>query len=81
MSDTKSAIHIAAYPIFHKHTKHIEIDYHFIHDKIKSDMLHTVYVPTQHQVADLLTKGLGRVQHLYLLSKLGAILRGSIHEM
>lgn len=36
-------------------------------------MIHTIYVPTQQQVAALLTKGLGQAQHQHLLGKLGVL--------
>ena len=51
--DNKSAINIAHNPMQHDRTKHIEIDKHFIKEK-----LDTPYVPTGHQLADVLTKGL-----------------------
>lgn len=57
----------------HKRTKHIEIDCHFIRDKIKSGLIHVVDVPTHDQVADFLIKRLSQAQHSYLLSQLGVL--------
>ena len=46
--DNKSAINIAHNPVQHDQTKHIEIDKHFIKEKLDSELICTPYVPTGH---------------------------------
>ena len=69
--DNKSAINIAHNPVQHDRTKHIEIDRHFIKEKLDSKLICTPYVPTKEQLADVFTKGLHGHDFSVIMSKLG----------
>ena len=71
--DNLAAISIAKNPVHHDRTKHVEIDRHFIKEKVESRILNLIYTPTHLQVADILTKALSRVKFEDFKSKLGMI--------
>ena len=56
--DNDSAIYMTANPVHHRHTKHIEIDIHFVRDKVSLGQVRVLHVPSSHQFADIMTKGL-----------------------
>ena len=68
--DNKAAISIAHNLVLHDRTKHVEVDKHLIKEKIEGGVVGMIYVPTEGQVADLLTKGLPKKQFDFLVSKL-----------
>lgn len=68
--DNKSAIAIAHNLVLHDRTKHVEIDKHFIKEKIDRGDICMVYVPSNNQAADILTKGHHQRQFDNLVCKL-----------
>ena len=67
----KAAISIAHNPVQHDQTKHVEVDGHFIKEKIDSGQVRTPHVSSTNQLADILTKGLPSLSFQRITSKLG----------
>ena len=56
--DNISATQLAANPILHVQTKHIEIDFHFIRERVVNKSVEVYFTPSQEQLADIMTKPL-----------------------
>ncbi|GMP83473.1 hypothetical protein CsSME_00037367 [Camellia sinensis var. sinensis] len=69
--DNKAAINIAHNPVQHDRTKHVEIDCHFIKEKLTSGTICTLFVQSGEQLADILTKRVGSKPFHGILGKLG----------
>ena len=55
----------------HDRTKHIDIDRHFIKEKLEEGVVYISYVPSEHQLADILNKWLNSSMFQDLVFKLG----------
>jgi hypothetical protein len=71
--DSKSALSLAKNLIFHEQSKHIRVRHHFIRSCLEEESIKTSYINTKYQLADLLTKPLGRIRFLELYSKTGMV--------
>ena len=69
--DNKAAISIAHNPVQHDRTKHVEIDRHFIKEKLREGTICTPYAKTGEQLANILTKGVASDVLHSVLCKLG----------
>lgn len=68
--DNLGAIALASNPVFHARTKHIEVDVHFIREKVTNRDIQIKYVSTLEQLADLFTKGHTAARFCMLRDKL-----------
>jgi hypothetical protein len=71
--DSKSALALAKNLVFHEWSKHIQVRHHFIRGCFEEGSIKAGYINTKDQLADLLTKLLGRIRFLELCSKIGMV--------
>jgi len=73
MCDNQSCIKLSENPVFHDRLKHINIQCHFVRDYVQRGAVQLSYTPTGEQVADILTKVLGRTKFDYFREKMGMV--------
>jgi hypothetical protein len=56
--DNVSAVYMSSNPVHHKRTKHIELDIHFVRERVQLGELCVLHVPTGEQFTNVTTKGL-----------------------
>ena len=59
--DNVSAIYLAGNPVQHQRTKHIEMDIHFVREKVAHGQVRVLHVSSRYQIADIFIKGLSLV--------------------
>nr|GEX23954.1 integrase, catalytic region, zinc finger, CCHC-type, peptidase aspartic, catalytic [Tanacetum cinerariifolium] len=69
--DSKAAIAISCNLVQHSHTKHINVRYHFIKEKVEKGIVELFFVGTEYQLTDLFTKALPEERFKYLVRRLG----------
>ena len=77
---------LAANPVLHARTKHVEMDLYFVREKVARKLLQVKHVPTLDQIADILTKPISSSQFFNLRDKLTVVnlstmsLKGTVRE-
>jgi hypothetical protein len=71
--DSKSVLALARNPVFHERSKHIDLRYHIIRNCLVELTVSATYINTVDQLADNLTKSLGRVKFQELRARIGMV--------
>ena len=70
MFDNMSSIYLPNYLVFHTRSKHIEVQYHYVREKVVAKEINIHHVSTEFQIADIFTKFLDSVKLKRFNSKL-----------
>ena len=69
--DNQSSIQMTKNPVFHKKTKHIDIQYHFVWDLVQQGVIEIMHCRTKDQVTDIFTKELSKEKFCKFKDDLG----------
>ena len=64
--NNQATMYIAKSPVFHERTKHIELDCHFVQEKLMVGLISLHHIPSKQQLADVLTKPLSTFVVLFI---------------
>jgi hypothetical protein len=83
--DNFGATFLAANPVFHACTKHIELDFNFVREKLADNKLDVRFLCFADQIADVFMKSLGKTRFHTLTVKLTVLekplcLRGTVND-
>ncbi|GJY58379.1 hypothetical protein Tco_0458271 [Tanacetum coccineum] len=71
--DNKSAIALCCNNVQHSRSKHIDIRFNFIKEKVENGVVELYFVNTEYQLADIFTKALCRERIKFLINKIPGI--------
>ena len=77
--DNQISIKLAHNPVYHARSKHIELQHHFMREKIEPKEIELTYCSTSENVADIFTKAVGRIHFEDLRKKLGVVKNPFLH--
>jgi len=73
--DNIGATYLTANPIFHRHMKHVEVDYHFVRERVAMKQLDVRIISSKDQLADIMTKALPAPVFTFLRNNLNLVER------
>lgn len=71
--DNTGATYLTANPIFYRRMKHVEVDYHFVRERVASGQLDVRLISSKDQLADIMTKALPGPAFRHICSNLNLI--------
>ncbi len=83
--DHINSILLANNLVYHARTKHIEVHYHFIREKVLAKEIDLIHVSTENQIADIFTKAVGtdklrKFRKMFGVLEVDLSLRGSVEN-
>jgi 2-polyprenyl-6-methoxyphenol hydroxylase-like FAD-dependent oxidoreductase len=67
--DNQAAISLCKNPVHHERSKHIDTRFHYIRECVEEGMIKVQHVNTNDQLADILTKSLGKQKFIEMRKK------------